>query len=90
MTCCTYLRALRLRHGISLEELAAAAGVSKQCVSRVELGQSSPTRGLEEKYERAMEELIAARYAATRALEREYRMAKQRLFEKVEDADDAI
>lgn len=72
----TYLRALRLRHGITLMELAEAAQVTNQQVSRVELLQMPVTKELEQKYETAMESVICQRYNAVRALEQDYRTVK--------------
>lgn len=72
----TYLRNLRLRHHITLTELAGAAGVSNQQISRVELLQRPVSRVLEQKYEAAVEVVITRRYNAVRALERDYRSVK--------------
>lgn len=82
---CTQLRALRLRHSITLEELAGIIGVSNQYLSRVELSQAAPTWTMEKKCEAAMEQLIILRYEAVKALERDYRSIKGLLLEASEE-----
>lgn len=81
----TNLRNIRLKHKITLIELARAAEVSPQQISRVELLGCSPTRGLEQKYEDAMEKVIAGRYKSVRSLEREYRAVKGILLHRTEE-----
>ena len=81
----TNLRNLRLRHNITLIELARAAGVSLQQISRVELLERAPTRELENKYEDAMEKVIVKRYDDVRSLERDYRAVKGILLRKREE-----
>lgn len=78
---CTQLRALRLRHGITLEELAEAVGVSNQYISRAELRQIAPTWTLEKKCEAAIEAIIARRQGAAGDLEADYRTIRGYLLE---------
>lgn len=72
---CTNLRYLRLKHGISLRELADAAGVSGQYMSRVELGQVIPSWTLEKKCEAALEQIALRRFEAAQALVRDRQTA---------------
>lgn len=78
---CTQLRALRLRHGITLEEMAEAVGVSNQYISRTELRQIAPTWTLEKKCEQAIEQIIASRHGATGDLEADYHAIRGYLLE---------
>lgn len=87
METCTQLRALRLRHGITLDELAAAMGLSNQYISRAELRQIAPTWTLEKKCEAAMEQIISRRYDAAQELERDYRSIKDCLLNFIEGDD---
>ncbi len=80
----TYLRHLRLKYGITLDELARAAGISDQHISRAELRQTPPTWTLEKKCEGALETLIAQRRAAMLALECDYEAVKGRLLDMME------
>ncbi len=81
----TNMRGLRLKHNVTLSELAQAAGVSAQQISRVELFEHPPTQSLERKYESAMEEVIVRRYGAVRALEHDYRAVKGILLGRAEE-----
>ena len=64
-------RALRLRYGISLAELADAAGLSPQLISKIELEPQRQTPGHEKRLKRAFAALIDRRRARLDALERE-------------------
>ena len=75
----TNLRALRHRYYISLAALAAHAGLSKQYVSRVELGEIAATPLLEAQMASAIEFVITARKAELRSLKEDYTNHKARL-----------
>ena len=64
-------RALRLRYGISLAELADAAGLSPQLISKIELEPQRQTPGHETRLKRAFAALIDRRRARLDALETE-------------------
>ena len=64
-------RALRLRYGISLAELADAAGLSPQLISKIELEPQRQTPGPEKRLKRAFAALIDRRRARLDALETE-------------------
>ena len=64
-------RALRLRYGISLAELADAAGISPQLISKIELEGERQTLGHEKRLRRAFAAVIDRRRARLDALERE-------------------
>jgi transcriptional regulator with XRE-family HTH domain len=81
----TNLRRLRLRHGITLSELARTARVSFQQISRVELLQCPVASELQREYEAALEKVIVQRYDAVKSLERDYRAIKGRLLKETED-----
>lgn len=82
---CTYLRYLRLKYGFTLDELARAAGISDQHISRAELQQTPPIPTLERKCEAAMECLIAQRRTEMLTLELDYKVAKGRLLKQMEE-----
>ncbi len=67
--CCA--RALRLCYGISLAELAEAAGISPQLLCKIELEPRRQTPGHEKRLKRAFALLIDRRRARLDALERE-------------------
>ena len=62
---------LRLRYGISQEELAKAAGVSRQLISRIELEHECQSSGHEAMIRRAFAEVIASRQMALAHLEQD-------------------
>jgi len=80
----TNLRALRLQYQISLAALAAHAGLSKQYVSRAELGEIAATPLLESQMASAIEFVITARKAELRSLEEDYTNHKGRLLREEE------
>ncbi|MEG2678493.1 MAG: helix-turn-helix domain-containing protein [Oscillospiraceae bacterium] len=90
MNDCTHLRYLRLKYGITLDELADAAGPSRQHISRAELRQIPPTWSLEKKCEVALERIIDQRYAAARALEQDYRAHKGALLDYLEETQNGV
>ena len=79
------LRLLRFKHGIQQGELGAAAGLSKQRIGQLELGEAAVTRTLEEKISEALFELITNRLLSLSALETDYLNHKDSLFDFVED-----
>src|ERR1700756_2852342 len=58
------LRRLRLEHGLSLERLAQASGVSRAMLGQIELGQSTPTINVLWKIARALDLPFSALIAA--------------------------
>lgn len=64
-------RALRLRYGIPLSELAGAMGVSVQLVNRIELERERQTPAHEQALRRAFAVIIDRRRAQLDSLERE-------------------
>ena len=83
----TDCRALRLRYGISHLELAQAAGVSRQLISKIELEPSRQTPGHEKLLQAAFAAAAAQRRARLEALERDLERWQGKLFqpEKGED-----
>ena len=77
----TVMRSLRILHGISLKELAGAAGVSPQYMSNVELGVIR-YKNLEEQMQAAFETLISERAGRLEELEKSYGENKERLLEE--------
>ena len=65
------VRARRLRYGIPLAELAGAAGLSPQLISKIELEQERQTPGHEKGLRRAFAIIIDRRRAQADALEAE-------------------
>lgn len=84
MVTVTRLRILRLKHGISITELAKLAGVSDQHISRLELAQVHGTSRQEERVSTALSELIAQRHSDLLALEKDFLLNKGRLLEPLE------
>lgn len=84
MASMTNLRALRLRHRVSLMELADHAGISLQYVSRAELGEIAATTRLEEQMSAALEAIISSRRAELLAFETDYMTYKGKLLKKEE------
>lgn len=67
----TPLRILRMRHRVTLSELAQEAGVSIQQVSRLELGEVTGTKYQEEKIASAWASLIRRRRTALVQMEKD-------------------
>ena len=80
----THLRALRHRYHVSVTELASHAGLSKQYISRAELGEIAVTARLESQMSVALEAVIFKRKAELQALERDYITYKGNLLTKGE------
>lgn len=83
----TRLRALRLKYGISLTELAKQVGVSNQHISRMELGDVPRSEHKEQLAAAALNGVIAARRASLVGLEQEYQSSKGRLLMPMEGND---
>lgn len=86
----TYLRLLRLRHGISLRRLSERAGISNQHLSRLELQEVSATPYQERKMAMAFEKLIADSAAELEALTADYTKWKGRLLESAKGDDNEL
>ena len=80
----TNLRALRHQYQIPLAALAAHAGLSKQYVSRAELGEIAATPVLEAQMDSAIESVISVRKAEVWSLEKDYATYKGRLLREEE------
>ena len=78
----TNLRALRYQYQIPLTTLAVYAGLSKQYISRAELGEVAATPLLEAQMASALESVISARKAELLALEKDYMTYRGRLLGK--------
>ncbi len=85
MTKITNLRALRLRHNLSLTELESVSGLSNQYISRAELGEIPPTPRLEEQLSAALDAVIVQRDVRLASLKRSYAARKGRLLQAEED-----
>lgn len=79
------MRVLRLAHGISLAELAAAAGVSAQWLSEAELSPRPHTAGTQKLIQAAFEQVLLRRKQELARLEAQYRKHQDSLFELVEE-----
>lgn len=78
MTYDTLMRKLRLRHGISLKELAKYAGVSPQRIQVIE-NYKSENKSRLLVIQKAFEKLIQERRTAVEHLAAEYEKNKERL-----------
>lgn len=83
----TNLRRLRGRCRMSLRELAAASGLSRQYISRAELREIPATRALEAKLSSAVKAVIASRQEELLALEAAYWAYQGRLLETAEEEE---
>lgn len=86
----TRLRIVRQRHRISLSELAKAAEVSTQQMSRLELGDVRGTAFQERKVTEAMRTVIASRKVALRRLEQDCDTHGGKLLEQLEVERDEL
>lgn len=86
----TKLRALRLKYGIPLDELAKQSGVSNQQFSRLELGTVRRTIHKEQLVEAALLGVIAARKAALTELERECHVCRGKLLTPMEESNNEL
>ena len=86
----TYLRAIRLKYGISLLELERHSSLSNQYLSALELGSSKRTAKSEEALSRAMAEVADARKESLAGLEQTLRRHQGRLLETTEVSGDEL
>jgi len=83
-----HMRRLRLVYGISLAELAQAAGVSQQRISEIELNTfHQRTNELKERIELAFQHIINARGKENQRLAQDFQRNRKRLFELCERTD---
>lgn len=80
-------RTLRLRHGISLRELAQAAGVSAQLISAIELEEGRWTPGNKEMLQRAFAAVAVRRREQLDALEKDLERYGTQEFEPAKEND---
>ncbi len=86
----TNLRRLRHRYGMSLTELARAAGLSNQYISWAELGKTAATPTLEARLSCAVEKIIALRRENAAGLEQDYLACRGELLRSVEVESDEL
>lgn len=85
MTSTTNLRNLRLKYKFPLSELAGAAGISVQHLSRLELSVVSATPRQEEKLAQALHRLICARRIELLSMEQDFLMFRGHLLQLMEE-----
>lgn len=78
-------RALRLRHKVLLRELADAAGLSVQQISRIELERERQTPGEEAALQRAFELVARRRQEGAARLLADVQESRGRLFTTAEE-----
>ena len=76
-------RILRLRHQISMAELARVCGVSAQRISELELSESTPEAETVQKIQNGFETIIAQRGEKLDTLRQDYDSCKNSLMERV-------
>ena len=81
------MRNLRQKHGISLMELARGIKRSHQWLFKLELRGNIPSEDSQAIVSRAFEEVIASRRSALYALERDFLLYKNSLFEQVKEGE---
>ena len=81
------LRVFRVKHRISLAELAQASSVSIQRISQIELMDCPMTPHIEEQLTRALEVVLLRRSANAAAAIADYREQKGRLFLAVPETE---
>ena len=81
------MRVLRLKHNITIGELAQGAKRSPSWLSAIELGGSSLREQTKETARRGFEEVIASRRSALNALERDFHLHTDSLFDGVKEGD---
>lgn len=81
------LRVFRVKHHISLAELAQASGVSIRRISQIELMDCPLTPHIEEQLTRALEVVLLRRSANAVAAIADYREQKGRLFLAVPETE---
>ena len=77
------IRLLRLKYGITCKELGAAAGISAQRVSQIELCEEGISEETKIKLKNALEKIIRDRDNSCKALDTVYELHKDSLFELV-------
>ena len=78
-------RFLRIRHGVTLRELADAAGVSVQYMSEIELNESRRTKGAERLTRKAFETVITQRGENAKRLAEAFAANRDALFSMIEE-----
>jgi transcriptional regulator with XRE-family HTH domain len=82
------MRNLRLKYRITLTELAKGFGGSRTWLSKLELKEKAPPIvPTQQAIIRAFEEVIANRRSALYALERDFHLHKEKLFEQAEEGE---
>ena len=81
------LRLLRIKYGITLNELAKAAGVSFQYVSDIELGKYSVSKSSKLLMQKAFSKVIAQRFVQLRRLSEAYENNRHCLLDFVPEED---
>ena len=84
------LRLLRHQYGITLIELAKAAGVSLQYVSDIELGKYNISKSNQLLMQRAFEKVITQRILQAQRLSEAYAGNRQRLLNLITEDDDEL
>ena len=77
------IRLLRLKYGITCKEIGAAAGISAQRVSQIELCEEGISEETKIKLKNALEKIIRDRESSCKALSAAYETHKDSLFEHV-------
>lgn len=80
-------RMCRLRHGIRLRELGEAAKLTAQAVSKIELGNCTPTERTRTKLLAAMETVIRQRFGAQSQEMEVFYKEKESLFDKTTEKE---
>ena len=83
-------RILRLRHQISMAELAKVCGVSAQRISELELSESTPEAETVQNIQNGFEALLTLRGEQLASLRREYADCKDTLMERVGEYEYAL
>ncbi len=87
MSISTVMRCLRLKHSISLRELSAAAGVSHQYMSDIELGKYGRREVCETQMRHAFEKVIEQRSSRNSALSADYAGCRDRLLDYIAEGE---
>ena len=81
------MRILRIKYRITLAELAQGIGRSGSWLSLLELSGTTPTEQTRKAVARAFEEVVASRRSALYALEHDFLLHKNSLFEQAKEGD---
>ena len=79
------IRILRHKYNITINELAKGSRRSPSWLSAIELGESSLREHTKEAARRGFEEVIASRHRALHALEQDFYLHKDSLFDGVKE-----